>query len=251
MFSIAGKKAFITGGTSGIGLATAEHFRREGCDVVIVGRRDAAAIAERIGARFVRADVTQEEELVAALDQAVREIGTLDILFNNAGVENTGPAIDEQDAAELRRILDVNVIAVYNGLRHGPARMNDGGAILNTASVAGLLHVPGYAQYASTKAAVISLTKTAALELAPRGIRVNAICPSSVWSEMLPPDHPEVGLVETLCPLGRIGEPEEVAALAHFLASPQAAYISGQAIAIDGGLTAGYGLGVLEKVMAS
>jgi len=250
MFSIEGKKAFITGGTSGIGLATAEHFVKEGCEVVVLGRRDARAAIERIGARFMRVDVTQEEDLVAALDQTVKDIGKLDILFNNAGIENTGPTIDEQDATELRRILEVNVVAVYNGLRHGPTRMNDGSAIINTASIAGLTHLPGYAQYASTKAAVISLTKTAALELAPRGIRVNAICPSSVWSEMLPQDHPEVGIVKTLCPLSRVGEPAEVAALAHFLASPQAAYISGQAISIDGGLTAGFGYGVLEKVMA-
>ena len=114
--------------------------------------------------------------------------------------------------------------------------------------MAALLGIPGYGQYAATKAAVNSLTRTAALELAPRRIRVNAVCPGSIYTEMLPAGHPEIPLSETLTPLGRIGHVEDVVGLYHFLAADESAYVTAQVIAVDGGLTAGVGFGVLEKI---
>ncbi len=198
MFSLKDKSAFITGGTAGIGLATAKRFADAGARVVIVGRRDGIALAAEFGGIAIQADVSKEEELESAFESAEKQIGKLDIVMNNAGIENTGPLIDDSEAKEFQRVIDINLLPVYNGLRYGPRYMNDGGAIINTSSVAALIGLPGYSQYAATKAAVKSLTENAAMELVPRNIRVNAICPGSIWSEMLPKDHPEVAIVEKL-----------------------------------------------------
>jgi len=250
MFSLENKTAFITGGTSGIGLATAKRFAEAGAEVAIVGRRDGETIAKSFGGLFIRADVASEEQLQSAFEKAEKGLGKLDVVMNNAGVDNTGPTIDAADAEEFQRVIDINLKAVYNGLRYGPPHMNDGGTIINTASVAGKIGLPGYSQYAATKAAVISLTQTAAMELVTRNIRVNAICPGSIWTEMLPPDHPEVALVEKICPMGRIGEPQEAAALCHFLAASDCRYITGQAITIDGGIDTGYAMHTIEALFS-
>ena len=249
MFDISGKTAFITGGTSGIGLAIARRFATAGVRVCIVGRRDGKALAEEIGGLAIQADVADESQLRGAIETAAKELGKLDIMINNAGIENSGPTIEEQDADEFQRAIDINLKAVYNGLHYGPRHMNDGGCIINMSSTASSLGVPGYGQYGATKAAVNQLTKNSALELVGRKIRVNAVAPGSVWSEMLPKGHPEVPLTETLAPMGRIGEPEEVAGLCHFLASPEAAYITGQIIYMDGGITVGLSVRMLESLL--
>lgn len=243
------RTAFITGGTSGIGLATALKAAAAGWNVAAVGRRDAPEkLRNNPRIRSFQADITSESELRAALEEAAAAFGPIDFIFNNAGADNTGELIADQSADAFRKLFELNVIAVYNGIRFGQAHLRDGGAIVNTASIAGVTHLPGYAQYSATKAAVISLTKTAALELAPRKIRVNAISPGSIWSEMLGPDNPEVAIVEVACPLNRVGDADEVANLALFLASDAASYISGQAISIDGGVTAGFSFSLLEKI---
>jgi len=250
MFDVKGKCAFVTGGTSGIGLATAERLVSAGARVVIVGRRDEGAeIAERIGAHFVQADLTVAQQLSNSIEQAHQTLGAIDIVFNNAGLENTGPLIEEADAVEFERVLALNLKAAYSVIHQVAPQMRDDGSIINNASVAGLIQLPGYAQYSASKAAVISLTKSAAIELAPRRIRVNAVCPGSVWSGMLREEHPEVEIIKTFCPLERVGNPEEVAALVHFLASDDARYITGAAIPIDGGLLAGIGFPVMGKVI--
>lgn len=249
MFTLENKSAFITGGTAGIGLACAKRLSKAGAKVAIVGRRDGEAVSKEFGGAFVQADVSDEEQIKIALEESERRIGKLDILMNNAGMENTGPLIEEANADEFQRVIDVNLKAVYNGLRYGPAHMNDGGSIINTSSVAALIGLPGYSQYAATKAAVISLTRNAAMELVTRNIRVNSVCPGSIWSEMLYEDHPEVAIVKKLCPMGRIGEPEEVAALCHFLAATDCSYITGQTIVIDGGIDAGYAMHTIEAMM--
>lgn len=250
MFSLKDKNAFITGGTAGLGLASAKRFAAAGASVVIVGRRDADMIAEEFNGIFIRADVSNEQQLKQAFQQAEEKLGKLDIVMNNAGIENTGPLIEETDATEFQRLISINLLPIFNGLRFCPAHMNDGGSIINTASVAGRLGLPGYSQYGATKAAIINLTQNAAMELVTRDIRVNAICPGSAWSEMLPRDHPEVALVEKLCPMGRIGEPEEIAALCHFLAASDCSYITGQGIDIDGGLNVGYAMHTIEAVLS-
>jgi NAD(P)-dependent dehydrogenase (short-subunit alcohol dehydrogenase family) len=160
-----------------------------------------------------------------------------------------GKAFAEQSADEFQRILDINVKAVYDGLRFAPLYMNYGGSIINTSSDASKIGYPGYAQYSATKSADCSLTRVAVMELVPRKIRVNALCPGSEWSEMLPPDHLEVALIERMSPMGRIGKPEEVAALCHFLAAPDCGYLTGQSINVDGGLSAGIADHTFERLM--
>jgi NAD(P)-dependent dehydrogenase (short-subunit alcohol dehydrogenase family) len=250
MFSLENKTALITGGTAGIGLVTAKRFARAGAKVVIVGRRDGGSLAEAFDGIFVRADIASEEQLALAFEKAEDAVGKLDIVMNNAGIENSGPTIDEADAEEFQRIIEINLKAVYNGLRYGPRHMRDEGSIINVSSLAALMGSHGYSQYAATKAAVVSLTKTAAIELVSRKIRVNAVCPGSIWSEMLPEDHPEVAVIEKLAPMGRVGEPEEVAALCHFLASTDASYITGQAIVVDGGVDAGFAMHTIEAMLS-
>jgi len=252
MFNVKEKSTFITGGTSGLGLAAATRLVQAGARVIITGRREEGdVIARNIGADFVQADLTNKDELINALEQAERKIGQIDILFNNAGIENAGPTIEESDGEEFQRIFDIDLKAPYNIIHYGAKYLNDGASVINTTSVAGILQMPGYSQYSAVKAGLISLTKTAALELAPRRIRVNAIAPGSIWSEMLPEDHPEVGIVKILCPQERIGNPEEVAALVHFLSSDDSRYISGAIINIDGGLSAGFGYPLFEKITYS
>ena len=240
MFSLEGLNALITGGTAGIGLATARRFAAAGAKVAIVGRREAAGLAKELGGESIRADVADEAQLRACFEEAEARLGKLDIVMNNAGIGTVGPTIAEHSADEFQQMLEINLKAVYNGLRFAPLHMNDGGSIINTASDAAKLAIPGYAQYSATKAAVCSLTQVAAMELIPRKIRVNAICPGSVWSEMVPPDDPEVAITEHMSPMGRVGEPEEIAALCHFLAAPDCRYLTGQSIYVDGGNTVGY-----------
>ncbi len=237
MFSIEGLTAVITGGTSGIGAAVAARFVAAGARVVIVGRRDGTDIARKVGAvAAVRADCSQESEIARGLQESRDLLGEdLDVLVNNAGIENTGPMIAEATGEELNRIFAINTFAVFHGLKYGQALLKDGASVINTASIAADLSVPGYSQYSASKAAVLSLTRSAAVELAPRKIRVNAVCPGSVFTPMLPPDHPEVPLTSLMCPLGRVATTDDVVGVYHFLASRESSYISGQAIAVDGG----------------
>jgi NAD(P)-dependent dehydrogenase (short-subunit alcohol dehydrogenase family) len=252
MFSLQGRTAVITGGTSGIGEAVAARFVAAGARVVIVGRRDAGDVARRVGAvAAVRADCSREAEVARALREAREALAAdLDVLVNNAGIENTGPMIGEATGEELERIFQINTFAVFHGLKHGQALLRDGASVINTASIAAMLGVPGYSQYSASKAAVLSFTRSAAVELAPRGIRVNAVCPGSVFTPMLPHDHPEVPLTTRMCPLGRVGTTDDVVGVYHFLAAPESAYVTGQAIAVDGGMLAGVSLGTLEAVAA-
>ncbi len=250
MFSLKGMTAVITGGTSGIGEAVAARFAAAGARVVIIGRRDAANIARRTGAiAAVRADCASEAEVRRALNEARDALGDkIDVLVNNAGIENTGPMIDAATGEELNSIFAINTFAVFHGLKYGQLVLNDGGSIINTASIAAQMGIPGYSQYSASKAAVISLTRSAAVELAPRGIRVNAVCPGSVFTPMLPQDHPEVPLTTRMCPLGRVGTTDDMVGAYHFLASAESRYISGQALAVDGGMLAGVSLGTIEAV---
>lgn len=252
MFELNDKHAVVTGGGSGIGLATATRFRAAGATVAIVDRDNATDQAARIGATAFRADVSDETQLAAAIDAAASMAGRIDVLVNNAGIAVEAP-IESVTNDQMLRSFGVNALGVLNGMRAAAAHMPAGGAIVNTASLAGLVGFPEYAAYCAAKSAVVALTRVAALEYGPRGVRVNCICPGSVDTPMLaaqPSGELEALLVATAAPLGRIVRPDEVAALIHFLAADDCPMLSGLAVPIDGGITAGTSVGVVEAVAA-
>lgn len=243
MFSLANKAAIVTGGASGIGLAITQRFLAASASVLIADRRaDGAEIAKAARAEFFQADVSQESQVAAMFDAARKHFGRVDILVNNAGIQPLGVGFSGLTGDLLRRTLDVNVHGVAFGIKHAARTLADGGRVINLASFVGVLATPGGAAYSTSKAAVIHLTKLGAIELAPRRITVNAISPGTILTPAVTgiANNPEIPFIQRRTPLGRLGEPGEVAALCHFLASDEAAYITGQNIGIDGGLTAGW-----------
>ena len=241
-FDLAGKVAVVTGAASGIGRAVAERFAAAGAALTLIDRVDAAGLARELGAHAVRADVSSEADLAAALEAAVRHHGHLDVLVSNAGIQPLGVGFADLTEELLARTMAVNVNGVAFGIKHGGRLLSDGGRIINTGSFVGLLATPGAAAYATSKAAVIHLTRLGAIELASRRITVNCVCPGTVRTPAVTqiPDNPEIAFIEKTAPLGRLGEPGEIAAAFHFLAAPEAAYMTGQVLVIDGGLTAGW-----------
>lgn len=238
------KVTIIAGGSSGIGEATAELFVAEGANVVIAGASDKGhAVALRLGATFVKTDVSRPVEVADLVGQVVKQFGRLDIMFNNAGVGKMAAIIDHSDE-EYDHLVGINLGGVFYGTRAAGRvmRQQGHGVIINTSSIAGVAPVIGQGVYSAAKAAVLSLTKGAAVELAPFGIRVNAICPGVVPTPMAD----RMGLTEAqfaalpkLTPMGRVGRPDEVAQCALYLASDRSTFVNGHYIVIDGGATAG------------
>ena len=238
MFSLEGKIAFITGGASGIGRAVAERFIKAGARVAIADIGDGSAVAEEIGAIFVQADVSDENSLARCLVDVEAEVGKIDILVNNAGVGDIGFDFAETPAELVEKVVSINQNGVLWGLKHGPRHMNDGGSVINTSSLASSLSMLGTGVYSATKAAVEAMTRMAALELADRNIRVNAVAPSYVATS-LGNDEEGEALVEAFVPLRRVATPDEIAGIFHFLAAEESCFISGQSIIADGGWSAG------------
>ena len=248
MFSLRGKTALITGAAGGIGFAVAERFRAAGAEVIITDVTDATKAAAAIGARFIRLDVSREREVADCFRELAAEELLLDIVVNNAGIVPGDNFVLTEAGRDdsLRRVFEVNTYGVFYGLKHAPARMHDFGSIINTSSLAAHLALPGNSQYSASKAAVVQLTRTSAVELGVRGIRVNAVCPSFIRTDMGGGDLGE-SMSADLTALGRIGEVEDLVGLYHFLAADESRFISGQVFNVDGGWTAGISMGLMSN----
>jgi 3alpha(or 20beta)-hydroxysteroid dehydrogenase len=252
MFSLEGQVAVVTGGGSGIGLETVVRFREAGARVVLADIADSAELAQESGAAFCRCDVTVESEVRAMLEFAVARFGELNILVNNAGVFSDYLPIGEKQRSSFDLCYSVNVLGTALGIKHAAALMADRGRIINMASAAGIIGAVGLADYVASKHAVVGLTRSAALDLAERNIRVNCVCPTTVDTPMASEEGGE-HLIEgekLLVPLGRICRPAEVAALVHFLASDDCGFINGQAIVLDGGMSCGTNSRMFAQLLA-
>lgn len=246
-----GKVALVTGGSSGIGRATALALAREGAkvvvaDVMVEGGQETVRLLTATGGQglFVKTDVSRAAEVEALIGRAVATYGRLDCAFNNAGVEGAFVTTSEYSEADWDRVLTINLKGVWLCMKYEIAHMlrQGGGAIVNTASGAGLVGVPNLSAYVASKHGVVGLTKTAALEYAKAGIRVNAVCPGVIQTPMvarLTSNRPD--LSEALVaaePMGRTGRPEEVAAAVVWLCSDAASFVTGHALSVDGGYVA-------------
>ncbi len=249
------KVVVVTGGGSGIGKATALQFASEGANVVIGNRNESKGqeTVKQISdagetASFIRTDVTKEADVKNLINHAVSEYGGLHFAFNNAGTEGDTATIVDDTEKNFNRVFDVNVKGLWLSMKYEIEYMlkNGGGAIVNTASIAGLIGFPQHGMYTASKHAVLGLTKSAALEYGAKGIRINAVSPGSIKSEMLDRFAGEtekerqktMEYLKSLHPIGRIGEPKEIAGAVLWLCSEEASFMLGQSITVDGGFTA-------------
>lgn len=242
-----GKVALVTGGTSGIGRATALALGRAGCRVVVVGRDAdrgeaiAASIASGGEAIFCQADMRRPADVTRMVQTALDRFGGLDVAFNNAGYQEPRALIADQASEHYDWVFETNVRAVYLAMQAEIAAMRPaGGVIVNNASVSGVRNPnPGLALYCASKAAVLSLTKSAAMEYAEQGIRINAVSPGRVETPMmLASKIADMKTVAAGLPIRRLGMPEEVAAAVLWLASPAASFVVGHNLCVDGGFLA-------------
>jgi NAD(P)-dependent dehydrogenase (short-subunit alcohol dehydrogenase family) len=245
---LTGQVAIVTGASTGIGRATAFALAAEGAAVVIAdidverGKQTAQEIVDKGSeALFVETDVADDASVAAMVERTVDEFGGLDLAFNNAGIEGTPATTHTCTPDNWQRTLAVNLTGVWSCMRHEIPRMLDrgGGSIVNCSSVAGLVGFANIPAYTASKHGVVGLTKTAALEYAKEGVRVNAVCPGVIDTEMVDrftgqQPEAEAALLGSE-PIGRLGRPEEIADAVVWLCSPRASFVTGQAIAIDGG----------------
>jgi NAD(P)-dependent dehydrogenase (short-subunit alcohol dehydrogenase family) len=249
-----GKVAIVTGAAGVIGGAAIRLLAERGAKIVAVDRRLAeldAAIRElpaSAQALAIAADVSDEDDVRGYVTAAVEKFGAIDVFYNNAGVEGEVKAVTDYPLAEFRRVLDVNVVGVFLGMKHVLPVMlrQNSGSIINTASIAGLFGSPHIAVYSASKHAVIGLTKSAAWEYAGTGVRINCVCPGLIDSRMLSSifqarfggNAPPIDKMVERIPARRLGQASEVASVVAFLASDEASYVSGSAYTVDGGRTA-------------
>ena len=251
MMNFSGKVAIVTGGTSGIGRAAAIAYAQQGAKVVIAGRRsiegeETVKTIKDAGkeAFFIQTDVTQESDVKAMVDKTVEVFGRLDIAFNNAGAYGESPSLSEQLDSEYDRIMNVNVKGVWLSMKHEIAQMQSqgNGAIVNTSSILGVVAMPSIPLYTASKYAVEGLTKAAALQYAKSGIRINAVGPGAIATEMFETatggQDEAKAYMAGIHPMGRVGQPSEVANAVLWLSSDDASFTTGETLMVDGGYIA-------------
>jgi NAD(P)-dependent dehydrogenase (short-subunit alcohol dehydrogenase family) len=253
---MADQVALVTGGASGIGKATALKLASRGINVVISGRREelgAAAVKEveavatgGAKVRFIRNDVTDEDDVKAMISRIISEFGRLDMAVNNAGISNETASLNRSDSSKFSAMVDTNVLGLYYCMKHEITQMlaQGKGSIVNLASIAGLNGIPWTGAYAATKHAVAGLTKSAALDHAAQGVRINGVAPGAVKTDIIAaqlegndPNYNEQ-TISAMHPMNRLGRPDEIANGIVWLLSDEASFVTGHIIAIDGGFTA-------------
>jgi NAD(P)-dependent dehydrogenase (short-subunit alcohol dehydrogenase family) len=246
-----GKVALVTGASTGIGRAASLAFAGEGAKVVVASRReiegrDTVTQIQRAGGKgvFIRADVSRESDVANLVERTVAEFGRLDLAFNNAGVEGSGKPVPDESEQNYQTVFDVNVKGTLLSMKHEIRAMlkSGGGAIVNNASMVGHIAFPGASVYTASKHAIIGLTRSAALEQATSGIRINAVSPGAVATDMMDrfvggSEEMKAGFA-AMHPMGRVARTEEIANTVIFLCSDSASFITGQSILVDGGFTA-------------
>lgn len=247
-FSINNKHVLITGGTAGIGLGIARHFVKAGAQVIISGRRDSGCeIAKEIGAKFVKMDVSDSTSITVSTQKAATLLdGRIDVLILNAGVDLAVGTIDELDMENFKRLYEVNVFGVVQGLRDSLKFMIEGGSVIITSSPAGSQYAPAMSAYSSSKAAINALVKLYALELGLRNIRVNAVLPGIVETEM-GSSTGTTEMIRSLTATGIVRKSHEMGGVYQFLASNISGPLTGAIIGADDGLSAGLSLKLMEK----
>lgn len=237
------KVALVTGAGRGIGAATAERLAQDGWDVIVhyhetaEGAEHVATMVRAFGQRslIVKADVSRLDEVQAMVAEVVRELGGLDAVVNNAGIYKRSGVADT-DPAEWHEALDVNLTGSWYVVKSALPHLKDGARIVNFASILGAMGSKHGAHYAASKGGIIAMTKSLAKELAPRGILVNCVAPGAIATDMIKADTPEQRAArEKTIPLGRVGDPSEIAGVVSFLLGPDASYITGQVLHVNGG----------------
>lgn len=245
------RTVIITGGTSGIGKATALYFAKNGYNVVVTSRnpnKEAEVLddfkKEKTTVTFYELDVTKEEQVKEVINKTVAKFGKLDSIVNNSGISLGNAILGETESDELKQMLETNVMGVYYGMKHAINAMlkTGGGTIVNLASIAGINGLYATALYNASKHAVVGLTKGASLDYATQGIRVNAVAPGAIKTDILKnaieSGTYDVSAIEALHPMNRLGEVEDIAKAIYFLASEENSFMTGTILTVDGGYNA-------------
>lgn len=254
-FSVDGKVCVITGAFHGLGAIIARRLAAHGAKVVLGDIRDCDELADELGGIALKCDVTDPADQDAMMKATIEAHGRLDVLVNNAGVESWEGNLSELDVDGWRRDMDINVLGVALGIKSASPHMEAGGSIINIASLFGLMPIPTLSSYGASKAAVIHLTKTAAVELGPAGIRANAVCPTGLAHDSYLGRIKGVdNWLDDWLKLGHhhadeLGHADDCAALVHYLASDDARFINAQAIAVDAGAAAGPSIALIEAAI--
>lgn len=249
-FSVTDLTIAIVGGTAGIGLAVATHLVGQGANVAITGRRDATDLANEIGATFVPMDVVDSASVVAGFSTLAKTMPHLDCLMLNAGVDQFHGEIDDIDLVAFENVMHINTLGLVRAMAGGVKLMSEGGSVVVTSSPAGSIAVPGMAAYSASKAALDMLVRSWALELGPKGIRVNAVLPGLVESEMAGESTGELEVIRRMTANGVYRRAAEMGPVFQFLASPASATLTGSAVGAHDGISVGFSHEVMRHLAA-